>query len=92
MGLLPDMLVFRKMQELLRDISQILEHGNQGSEPFTFNSQDSAIKDRCSMFVDNVKAEDPARELLAVRIYNEIYNQTLQLGPPYEEQSKEEKS
>ncbi|KAJ5890341.1 uncharacterized protein N7473_006569 [Penicillium subrubescens] len=87
MGLLPDMLVFREMQALLRDISQILGHDKEDSDPLAVTVRALDIKDRCLRFVDKVKTEDSARGPLAMRIYDEIYNQTLNLGevlPPKE--------
>lgn len=88
MGLLPDMLVFREMQALLRDTSAILGDDKGKPEAFTVDGRDSAIKDRCSMFLDNMNANDPARGALAMRIRNEVYK-TLKLGEEEHLQPKE---
>ncbi|CEJ54964.1 hypothetical protein PMG11_01250 [Penicillium brasilianum] len=80
MGLLPDMLVFEEMQLLLADISQILGDYKEIPRPFPAeDSRSSAIKVRCTMFVDNIKAKDPGRKDLAQRIRKEVYT-TLNLS------------
>ncbi|KAF3385484.1 hypothetical protein F1880_001729 [Penicillium rolfsii] len=90
MGLLPDMPVFREMQALLRDISRILGHDKEESDPSAATDRAYEIKERCLRFIDKIQAEDPARAPLAMRIYDEIYNQTLKLGPvlPHQQEGK----
>ncbi|KAJ5388957.1 uncharacterized protein N7496_000025 [Penicillium cataractarum] len=73
MGLLPDMLVFREMQLLLADISQILGDYKEIPKPFPKDSRKLAITTKCEMFVHNIKAKDSGRENLALRIGKEIY-------------------
>ncbi|CAI7633087.1 unnamed protein product [Penicillium crustosum] len=60
MGLLPPMQVFLKMQELLREISEIEQ---------SIDHPGGAVKEKCDNFVNDV---DPSEQMLAKRIVNEV--------------------
>ena len=59
MGLLPPMQVFQKMQELLREISDIEQSIDHPG----------GVKEKCDNFLNNV---DPSEHMLAKRIVNEV--------------------
>ncbi|KAJ5175767.1 uncharacterized protein N7482_001644 [Penicillium canariense] len=87
MGLLPDMLVFREMQALLEDINRIQGIDQENLQELRDDDR-SAIKARCSLFLDRITANDPARETLALRIRNEVY-ETLRLSENYRLEHKD---
>lgn len=60
MGLLPPMQVFQKMQELLREISDIEQ---------SIDHPGGAVKEKCDNFLNDV---DPSEQMLAKRIVNEV--------------------
>ncbi|KAJ5927683.1 hypothetical protein N7516_009456 [Penicillium verrucosum] len=60
MGLLPPMQVFQKMQELLREVSNIDQ---------SIVHPGAAVKEKCDNFLNGV---DPAEQMLAKRIVNEV--------------------
>lgn len=60
MGLLPPMQVFQKMQELLREVSNIDQ---------SIVHPGAAVKEKCDNFLNGV---DPAEQMLAKRIVDEV--------------------
>ncbi|CAI7616555.1 unnamed protein product [Penicillium discolor] len=60
MGLLPPMQVFQKMQELLREISEIEQ---------SIDRPGVAVKEKCDNFLNDV---DPSEQMLAKRIVKEV--------------------